>query len=532
MSYIRLTSPIVQENAIKRLPTIATTNVAGRQLCLNATRDDVLHQINDWITNTNSEENILWLHGLAGSGKSTIARTVSVRTHPPVRNGAFLFFERGRHGQECVITTLASELANLNPILRLQISAAIEEDPSIVRADLDKQFKYLILDPFIAAEARIDDIVLVVIDGLDEYGHKSQRRPLLSLISASFGELPNRLRFLITSRPESDIYAEFIDHSGVKALGLDADGAPIGAIRTYLVTQMATIRKEKKDVLGPEWPGDNNLDALAQMSEGLFIWASTLSEFLSGATRPDKRLQEVFSSNGKRHTKGVDNLYATILSTQIPIDDWEDPEQSAQLRAALAIALFSATPLTDTAIDDLLRLDHGGSCRSVFGTLRSLLDYKPGWPIRPLHASFRDYLEDSSRSGKEHWTLANFDAHQYLTMCCSRIMESQLRFNICDFPLSGGVRLSQRVETNITEVLDYACRYWFHHLLEIQEDPFPNSLEQWLESFITQKLFWWSEVLCVTSNTEEVSRAFNNTLRVPFVSSSRSVSVIYNDKYL
>ena len=45
-------------------------------LCLENTRVDVLRQIFDW-ADGQDERCIFWVNGLAGTGKSTIARTVA-----------------------------------------------------------------------------------------------------------------------------------------------------------------------------------------------------------------------------------------------------------------------------------------------------------------------------------------------------------------------------------------------------------------------------------------------------------------------
>ena len=52
-------------------------NASILPLCLDGTRQDVLQEIWDWVADNKSKKNILWLHGFAGSGKTTVAATVS-----------------------------------------------------------------------------------------------------------------------------------------------------------------------------------------------------------------------------------------------------------------------------------------------------------------------------------------------------------------------------------------------------------------------------------------------------------------------
>ena len=45
----------------------------GRLECLPGTRTDLLKSITEWVTDPTSKHNVLWLHGVAGCGKSTLA---------------------------------------------------------------------------------------------------------------------------------------------------------------------------------------------------------------------------------------------------------------------------------------------------------------------------------------------------------------------------------------------------------------------------------------------------------------------------
>jgi hypothetical protein len=62
--------------------------------CLHNTRVDVLRHIFDW-ADGQDKRCIFWLNGLAGTGKSTIARTVARKYSEQERLGASFFFSRG-----------------------------------------------------------------------------------------------------------------------------------------------------------------------------------------------------------------------------------------------------------------------------------------------------------------------------------------------------------------------------------------------------------------------------------------------------
>src|SRR5450432_4185996 len=77
---------------------------------------------------------IFWLDGLAGTGKSTIARTVAHRYFEQKRLGASFFFSRGggdvSHAGK-FFTSTAVQLANNVPSLQQHICDAVTERKDI-----------------------------------------------------------------------------------------------------------------------------------------------------------------------------------------------------------------------------------------------------------------------------------------------------------------------------------------------------------------------------------------------------------------
>ncbi|KAJ7876523.1 hypothetical protein B0H14DRAFT_2501365, partial [Mycena olivaceomarginata] len=158
-----------------------------RSTCLPGTRQAVLDEITEWLTTPSDTQNILWLHGVAGSGKSTISTTISdyFRNHL----GAFLFFDRNipeASGPGGVIRTLAYWIAQSSPHFRAAISTALTQAPTIVTAPLHSQFKKLLLEPLNAAQGKSLGPIIVILDALDECGDSASREGLLSLLVMEF----------------------------------------------------------------------------------------------------------------------------------------------------------------------------------------------------------------------------------------------------------------------------------------------------------------------------------------------------------
>ena len=73
----------------------------NRTICLDGTRLDVIKFIIDWIADESDDrKSVLWLNGLAGSGKSTLSTTIALTMRDLHLLGAF-FFRSQYSGEEC-----------------------------------------------------------------------------------------------------------------------------------------------------------------------------------------------------------------------------------------------------------------------------------------------------------------------------------------------------------------------------------------------------------------------------------------------
>src|SRR6201996_6003634 len=101
-----------------------------RKSYLAGTQQRVLHSVTEWMITPSPPRNILWLHGLAGSGKSTIANTIAEHFRDIGSLGAFLFFDRTNpvlKDPKHIIRTLSYQLAMFLPEIGEAVSAVIEE---------------------------------------------------------------------------------------------------------------------------------------------------------------------------------------------------------------------------------------------------------------------------------------------------------------------------------------------------------------------------------------------------------------------
>lgn len=93
---------------------------------------------------------------MAGTGKSTIARTVARSFKDDGILGASFFFKRGegdRGSAAKFFPTIVKQLAVHIPQMIAGIQKAIEDDPAIPGKSLREQFNKLMLQPLLAVGA-------------------------------------------------------------------------------------------------------------------------------------------------------------------------------------------------------------------------------------------------------------------------------------------------------------------------------------------------------------------------------------------
>src|SRR5258708_12694323 len=106
--------------------------------CFEGTRTAILKNIWDWLDRPISGspvEPIYWINGIAGIGKSTIARTVAEDEGRQKCLGASFFFsrqEKDLSGAKLFIPTIAHQLAQSSPQVSFALLQPIHHHPHIL----------------------------------------------------------------------------------------------------------------------------------------------------------------------------------------------------------------------------------------------------------------------------------------------------------------------------------------------------------------------------------------------------------------
>ena len=448
-------------------------------LCLPKTRVELLRHIYTW-ADGRDERCVFWLNGLAGTGKSTISRTVAHKWFKDGRLGASFFFSRGggdvSHARKFV-TSIATQLATNVPRLYQFICNAIIQYSDITNRSLRDQWHLLVLEPLSKLDGNnCRASYVLVIDALDECNDKKDIDIILQLLAENQLLKKVQLQVFLTSRPEITIrhgfgqmpkteHRDFVLHSISQSI-VDRD------ISVFLEHNLRLISKERS--LGAAWPGDNTTRILVQNACGLFIWAETACQFIrQGKLFAKTRLAMILGSSGTSNTrpeKHLNQLYNTVLKQTISPDftDEERAEFYDMLRHTLGSLVVLHSPLSTSSFCRLLNLQKE-DVDQMLEDLHTILDI-PEDPVQAVHLhhpSFRDFLLDKTRCEDPNFWVDERQTHQMLTKSCIQLMSTTLKQDICGL---GAVCVlvadveSGRVKQYLPPDVQYACLYWVEHL--------------------------------------------------------------------
>ena len=485
--------------------------------CLPNTRVDVLQQIRTW-ADGDDERYIFWLCGWAGTGKSTIARTVAREYASKGRLGASFFFSRGKgdvHDASMFVTSIAVQLAQSSKALRDLIYEAILSKPGIVSKTLRDQWQKLILEPLSKLEAGlVPKPVVIVIDALDECDGENDIQQVVQLLADAQVLRTVRFRVFITSRPEIPIrhgFSEISDAHHRDFVLQDISKSIVEHdIHVFLETKFKTIRQ--KWGINPNWPSEHDIRRLVLSAGGLFIWAATACRFIwQGRQLAARRLSILLQSGSSinKPEEQLNKIYTTVLKNSVG-HDYEDQERedlSQMLRQILGSIVILFSSLSTISLARLLDT-HEEEVDQTLVDLHSILDIPkdPSCPIRLHHPSFRDFLLDEKRCSDTHFLVDEKKAQGVLADRCIRLMadpKNGLRRDICGLHAPGA--LAREVHGNLMErrlppELQYACRYWVQHL---QRSEFQLCDDGQVHLFLRQHLLHWLELLSLIGKTSE-----------------------------
>jgi hypothetical protein len=476
--------------------------VKGQDLpdgCIPETRQNVINDVIDWFSRPIEDggSRMFWLSGVAGCGKSAIARSICDIFAAQSRCVWFFFKEsnQAQVGPDRLFATLSRQLSGLDDGWKACLVKILKGSMMIRESRMVPiQFQELFAGP----AYQLDGVgpMLIVIDALDESGSREGREKLIETLKR-LPNLPPHFRFFITSRPETDIEHAFGSQSWVHRQRLHAVDASSTEkdIKRYVSQRLNEVPGLKlSQVQG--WT-----EEIVSRSGQLFQWAATACKYIKGdgtvGWNPEERMEDISTSI----YPGLDGLYLKILTQQCNFEN--DARAYRRFQSIMGRILLIREPLS---MDELGGLwydeEDRNQVRKILSPLGSLLSgvssQNDGGPVQPLHISFMDFIRSKERSGNFYIEVE--EASERLMSSLFSVMDRSLRFNICGLETSYKRNsevedLGSRITKHIPLHLDYACRYWTDHLDDISLN------DSWLDrvdGFMRNQLLFWFEVLSLT----------------------------------
>jgi hypothetical protein len=473
--------------------------------CLPNTRTELLDEITTWANNKDGKS-IFWLSGMAGTGKSTIARTVAESFASRGQLGASFFFKKGegeRGNASRFFTTIATDLVACEPGMLSGIRKTLDEDSTISHRALRDQFEKLILQPLLGIkQARSRTLArVVVIDALDECEREEDIRAILQLLAKTKDVQPVPLRIVVTSRPELHIRLGFQAMPNSTYQDLVLHEVPIRTIehdiRLFLEHELGVIRTERK--LASDWPATHQILTLVELAVPLFIYAATVCRYVNTKGRDPKKYLNKVLEYGRSTFSQLDRTYLPVLE-QLLVEQEEDEKETwlRAFREVVGSIVVLQSPLSTASLTRLLRVPRDEiKCQLDF--LHSVLSVpnSEDIPIRLLHLSFREFLIDPQKQGKSLFWVDEKSTHQKLASRCLELMcgPSGLHQDMCSLSEPGVLRSEideGTIASSLSPDLQYACRYWVDHLKQGQQDIVDGDITH---LFLQKHLLHWLEAM-------------------------------------
>lgn len=495
--------------------------------CQAGTRVRILESIEQWAAQPLCSS-IFWLIGPAGTGKSTIARSVTDSFARNDRLAAGYFFKRGeqdRNDTNRLFSTLAMQLADTVSSFKESLRKSLEglDKDAVEKTNLETQFQKLLWWPL--ENLQVSDASglpkVITIDALDECERPEHLVRVLELLARLCTISTLQLRVLITSRSAPEIVEAFDSHlqdGTARTMEIQREFPEDTKldIKNFLQSSFEEI-KNKRRVQKEPWPTIEDLNRLVHLSttpEPLFIYAATLCRFVSDKQQGPIRQLIIWLEQGS-HSQ-LHQIYTPILDQAFL--GFGEMEFSQKLRFLGAITVI-ARPLSTKSLAAILAIDLDDVSWWV-SKLYAVLHVPPvlDKPIHLLHKSFADFLATSDDSDTTKYRIDVASMHANLADRCIQCMKEGLKQDICKIQKPAVLRQDidkSIIDSGIHEHLEYACINWFYHV-ELSGRP----LCKFPYTFLLSHLLHWVEVLTLLGRLLECIGLLDRLLQASEVRNS------------
>jgi hypothetical protein len=498
-----------RERTLNRIkpPAGSSFDPDPKKCCMPDTRADVIETLVSFALSEDMSPRLFLLSGVAGSGKSSVATSVANSLYERRGlSGSFFFkrdIERLRIPANLVHTVAYSIALQCKPYMDVLMDV-LRSNPAIEDVALSIQFDALLRKPLhgisnlsSTSTAPKQPSVTFIIDALDECDDPHT----VSSYLAELVGLASWLKVIVASRPLDESEAELRGSGNMTHLNLFTVSASDDILK-FTQSRFAPggLLHRLRSRLTEE-----EIQALAEMSHGLFIWITTVLSYIASLPYDGAKLKEMrsvlSSSRAASPEKGVDELYLRVLRKMAgDSPDYQDAVKNfvgfiyvtSRNRPLPCRGLHAFIPTSDP--DIVIAPEDIEELRSK---LAALIFVDPVTDaLRVCHPSFLDFISTQARS-QEFWTDPEV-LHTMMAQGCFTIMKAGLKFNICGLE-SSHQRNDEipELKQHISEELQYSAVYWLDHLFQSTGYSDDEKVRVAHEFLYHARLFYWLEVLSV-----------------------------------
>jgi len=365
----------------------------------------------------NSENNLLWITGEAGFGKSAFS-TYLAHNHPNIVGIHFCAHDnQKRKDAKSVLKTLIYQLSTQIKEYQDFLYEVIDLKIKLNTLTANEILEELLIQPLNKINKKTN--CFFVIDALDE-SEQDGINELADLIQ-KFSQLPHWLKIVITSRPEPYLKRKL---SKLKMIELDAySQGNIHDLKQY-------IKSKSKYEFCKGLTDDNTIEILIKKSEGNILYLKEVIESISTG--------EVILDNLNNLPTGMNGLYLSMFTRYFTdIDNYK-----AWQRPLLELVSASCEPLSLDFIMKVLNWDEY-DLEDALEPMGSLIEIN-NHTIKFFHKSIIDWVTNREKSGRDFFVSLK-KGHEKIAK------ELYLNFKESENKLS-----------------DYAIKYMFNHFKYVE----------------------------------------------------------------
>ena len=467
------------DEILKKLAKVDTQNSIEyySERYLEGTRASIFARVSNWLEDRSSPNRVVVISGNAGMGKSVIAGEMCKRMQESERlsGSHFCQHDKARHrNPKVILQSLASHMSYYLPEYRKAIVEQLSRNLGLEMNDMEvgDLFELLFEEPL----RKVRDpgfTSLIIIDALDESEYRG-RNELLEVISKYFKRLPLWIRFLVTTRPEMNIWERL---KWLSPLVLESKNEEN-------LLDIRILMEHHLSLLLPARNREFILEKLVGMSEGVILCAHFLIDFVKKSV-PTLTLEFLESAI----PSGISSVYLsyfkrleTDLSKELNITEDQFCSFLNAITAArepLPMEFVSKLLFPGTLLSSAQR-----KTKKAVSCISSLLPIQDGC-VHFFHKSVKDWLVDKSSYGNHNFSVNKDEGHRILAKLCMEEFDEVKRRGVSDSePFSDTAR--------------YALQHGVKHMLELDERTRSCSLENLVNVYVLDVELVYAK-LCVNS---------------------------------